>query len=87
MTPKEDIDALIDWLISEANEGKIEIHNIEYFEKSFRLAFYTLHRLRCKHLFGHDKCYKFSQCDGYCDRMNKYSKKFLNQPVGDSDKF
>lgn len=33
MTPKEDIDALIDWLISEANEGKIEIHNIETLKK------------------------------------------------------
>ena len=75
MTPKEDIDVLIDWLIDEANEGRIEIHNYPQFGKDVRGVFRELHKLKCKYFFAGGECLQGGRCDGNCPRMKNYDKK------------
>lgn len=36
---KTDIETLIDWLISESNDGAIEIHNVDEFSNNVRGVF------------------------------------------------
>ena len=83
---KTDINSIVDWLIDQSNDGKIDIHNHKEFFKDLRGAFRTLHEINCKNFFA-EQCLKGGRCDGNCQRMKNYDKKFLNQPVGDSDKF
>ena len=84
---KSDIDSIIDWLIDQCNDGNIDIHNYTEFFKDLRGAFRNLYAMKCKNFFAGGECLKGGRCDGNCPRMKNYDKKFLNQPVGDSDKF
>ena len=84
---KTDIDSIISWLIDQSNDGKIDIHNHKEFFKDLRGAFRTLHEINCKNFFADGQCLQGGRGDGNCQRMKNYDKKFLNQPVGDSDKF
>lgn len=81
MTPemtKTDIETLIDWLISESNDGAIEIHNVDEFSNNVRGVFRELHKMNCKNFAG-GKCLQGGRCDGNCQRMKNYDKKFLNK--------
>lgn len=84
---KSDIDSIISWLIDQSFEGNIDIHNHTEFEENLRGVFRTLYGMKCKNFFAGGKCLQGGRCDGNCQRMKNYDKKFLNQPVGDSDKF
>lgn len=70
MTPKEDIDVIIQWIIDEACDGRIAIPNGEVFRE--------LHKMNCKNFAG-GECLKGGRCDGNCQRMKNYDKKFLNK--------
>ena len=76
---KTDIETLIDWLISESNDGGIEIHNVDEFSNNVRGFFRSLHQLNCKHINGYNQCYLHGFCNGNCQRMKNYDKKFLNK--------
>ena len=84
---KTDIDSIVDWIIVQSNDGKIDIHNYKEFFKDLRGVFRTLYGMKCKNFFADGQCLQGGKCDGNCQRMKNYDKKFLNQPVGDSDKF
>lgn len=75
---KTDIDILIDWLISESNDGAIEIHNVDEFSNNMRRVFRILYETNCKNFAG-GKCLQGGRCDGNCRRMKNYDKKFLNK--------
>lgn len=75
MTPKEDIDVIIQWITDETYEGKIDIPNLEVFEAQLRGVFRGLHKLKCKHFFADGQCLQGGRCDGNCQRMKNYDKK------------
>lgn len=75
---KTDIDILIDWLISESDDGKIEIHNVDEFRNNVRRVFRILYETDCKNFVG-GECLQGGRCDGNCRRMRNYDKKFLNK--------
>ena len=78
MTPKEDIDVIIQWIIDEACDGRIAIPNGEVFDAQLREVFRELHKMNCKNFAG-GKCLQGGRCDGNCQRMKNYDKKFLNK--------
>ena len=70
---KSDIDSIIDWLISESNNGSIEIHNVDEFSNNVRRVFRILYETNCKNFAG-GKCLQGGRCDGNCRRMKNYDK-------------
>lgn len=70
---KTDIDSIVDWLIVQSNDGKIDIHNHKEFFKDLRGAFRTLHEINCKNFFA-GQCLQGGRCDGNCQRMKNYDK-------------
>lgn len=70
---KNDIDTLMDWLIDQSNDGKIDLHNHIVFDKDLREVFRTLYETNCKNFAG-GECLKGGRCDGNCRRMKNYDK-------------
>ena len=75
---KTDIDSIISWLIDQSFEGNIDIHNYKEFFKDLRGAFRNLYEMKCKNFAG-GKCLQGGRCNGNCQRMKNYDKKFLNK--------
>ena len=75
---KTDIDSIISWLIDQSFEGNIDIHNHTEFEENLRGVFRELHKMNCKN-FADGQCLQGGKCDGNCQRMKNYDKKFLNK--------
>ena len=71
---KSDIDSIVDWLIVQSNDGKVDIHNHIEFFKDLRGAFRTLHEINCKNSFADGQCLQGGRCDGNCRRMKNYDK-------------
>lgn len=70
---KTDIDTLMDWLIDQSNDGKIDLHNHIVFDKDLRGMFRELHKMKCKNFAG-GKCLQGGRCDDNCPRMKNYDK-------------
>ena len=75
---KNDIETIIDWLIDQSNDGNIDIRYHAVFKEQVREVFRELHKMNCKNFVG-GECLKGGRCDGNCQRMKNYDKKFLNK--------
>lgn len=71
---KSDIDSIIDWSMSQSNDGNIDIRYHAVFKEQVREVFRELHKMNCKNFAG-GECLKGGRCDGNCPRMKNYDKK------------